>query len=129
MQERIKKVRKAHELTQAEFGERLGVKGNTVTGYETGLRTPSSAIITAICREFNVSETWLRTGEGEMTVPRSREEEIAEMVGRALSGSNELKKAVIRMICTRTEKELEDLEKMLWEIVNDIEKSRDQTEV
>ncbi len=125
MQERIKQVRKAHELTQAEFGERLGVKGNTVTGYETGLRTPSSAIITAICREFNVSETWLRTGEGQMTVPRSREEEIEDMVSKALSGTNEFKKAVIRMICTRTEKELEELEKMLWQIVEQMQQVKE----
>lgn len=88
MQERIKQVRKAHELTQAEFGERLGVKGNTVTGYETGLRTPSSAIITAICREFNVSDTWLRTGEGEMFIQLSRDAQITKFVGEALRGES-----------------------------------------
>lgn len=128
MQERIKIVRKHFNLTQTEFGERIGVKGNTITGYETGLRNPSDVVISAICREFNVSENWLRTGEGEMRIPRSREEEIAYMVGRALDG-NPLQKAVIRMICSRNEDELEALDKMLKDLYAEVmeeEKNKDQ---
>lgn len=63
---RIKAVRKVNKMTQIEFGQKIGIKGNTVTNYETGLRNPSDAIIKSICREFNVNEHWLRTGEGEM---------------------------------------------------------------
>ena len=59
MRERIKAIRKAAELTQSEFGDKIGVKGNTVTGYESGLRSPSDAVIKSICREFNVNEVWL----------------------------------------------------------------------
>lgn len=65
MKDRIKSIRKQTNLTQTEFGKKIGVKGNTITGYETGLRNPSDAIINSICREFNVNELWLRTGEGE----------------------------------------------------------------
>ena len=68
MEQRIKTIRKSNNLTQTEFGKRIGVKGNTVTNYETGLRIPSEAVILAICREFDVSERWLRTGEGVMLV-------------------------------------------------------------
>lgn len=64
MQNRIKAVRKHENLTQTQFGERIGVKGNTVTGYENGIRTPSDAVIMAISKEFHVSEEWLRTGAG-----------------------------------------------------------------
>ncbi len=67
MNERIKQVRKYYGLTQNEFGERIGVRGNTITGYENGLRSPSNAIIIAIAKEYNISESWLRTGEGEMS--------------------------------------------------------------
>ena len=56
MEQRIKTIRKSNNLTQTEFGKRIGVKGNTVTNYETGLRIPSEAVILAICREFDVSE-------------------------------------------------------------------------
>ena len=71
MQERIKTIRKALRLTQTAFGERIGVKGNTVTGWENGLRAPSEAIINSICREFGVSEEWLRDGCGEPFVNSS----------------------------------------------------------
>lgn len=67
MKNRIKQIRKDHKLTQVEFGERIGVKGNTVTNYETGLRNPTDAVVLAICREFNVNENWLRAGKGEPT--------------------------------------------------------------
>lgn len=77
---RIKEIRKRLGLTQTEFGARLGVKGNTVTGYETGIRTPSDAVITSICREFGVNELWLRTGVGEMFQARSREEELDALI-------------------------------------------------
>ena len=85
MKDRIKEIRKSHNLTQSEFGERIGIKGNTVTSYETGLRVPSDAVVLSICREFGVNEIWLRTGEGEMFQQFSRDEEIAAFVGRVLS--------------------------------------------
>ena len=66
--ERIKKVRKASDLTQQKFADRLGMKQNTVATYEMGRTNPSDPAIKSICREFNVNETWLRTGEGEMFV-------------------------------------------------------------
>ena len=67
LNDRIKQIRKNAKLTQAEFGERIGVKGNTVTNYENKLRNPSATIILTICREFNINEFWLRTGEGDMS--------------------------------------------------------------
>lgn len=66
LKNRIKKIRKDVGLTQVKFGERIGVKGNTITNYENGLRNPTDAVILSICREFNINEKWLRTGEGEM---------------------------------------------------------------
>lgn len=66
MKNRIKQIRKANNLTQVEFGEKIGVKGNTVTNYETGLRTPTDAVMLSICREFHVNEDWLRNGVGDM---------------------------------------------------------------
>ena len=85
MEQRIKTIRKSNNLTQTEFGKRIGVKGNTVTNYETGLRIPSEAVILAICREFDVSERWLRTGEGVMLVERSADEKLAAFLGDVLS--------------------------------------------
>lgn len=68
MNNRIKELRKTLKLTQTDFGARIGIKGNTVTGWESGRREVSDAVILSICREFGVSEAWLRYGEGEMFV-------------------------------------------------------------
>lgn len=78
MKERIKVVRKALGLSQMDFGSKIGVKQGTVAAYESGARIPLDSVIVSICREFNVSERWLRTGEGEMFVQLSREEEITK---------------------------------------------------
>lgn len=66
MKERIKKIRRELNLTQQEFAERIGIKRNTIANYETGRNDPVDSVISLICREFNVREEWLRTGEGEM---------------------------------------------------------------
>lgn len=71
-------MRRSLDLTQREFGERISIKQNSVAQIEMG-RNTSEQTIFSICREFNVSEKWLRTGEGEMFVP-STEESIDELV-------------------------------------------------
>ena len=68
--ERVKKARKALDLTQREFGARIAIKQNSVAQIEMG-RNTSEQTIAAICKTFNVNETWLRTGVGEMFVPTS----------------------------------------------------------
>lgn len=68
MNERIKNLRKALGLTQQEFADRLGISRNNIATYETRNSAPGSSVIALICREFNVNEEWLRTGEGEMFI-------------------------------------------------------------
>lgn len=84
MHTRIKALRNALGLNQTDFGAAVGVKQTTVAGYENGTRTPIDAVVSAICREFNVSETWLRTGDGPMFRPRSRNEELFEFLNTAV---------------------------------------------
>lgn len=85
MQNRIKEIRKEAGLNQTEFGARIGVGQTTIAGYENGSRALSNAAVLAICREFSVSEAWLRDGVGEMHEAKSREAELAELVKRLLS--------------------------------------------
>ena len=82
MNERIKKVRKALDLTQQEFAERIGMKRNSIALIEKG-RNTSDQTVFAICREFNVNEEWLRTGAGEMfkAAPSSVLDALAEQYG------------------------------------------------
>ncbi len=84
MNERLRKLRKALDLTQKKFAEKIGVKQNTVAQYEMGRNIPIDSVIGLICKEFNVDETWLRTGEGEMFKKISREQDIALLTKQLL---------------------------------------------
>lgn len=123
LKDRIKEVRKSFNLTQTEFGERIGVKGNTITNYETGLRTPSDAVILSICREFQVDEHWLRTGEGEMQRPMSRNDELARFLGEAIKGPDEFKRTLLTVMSRMTTEEWAMLERKAWELVEEIKKA------
>lgn len=80
MKDRIKQLRKALDLTQQEFADKIGIKRNSLANYETGRNTPMDAILISICREFDVNEEWLRTGDGEMFIQVPEDDEIAALV-------------------------------------------------
>lgn len=84
MKDRLKQLRKQEGLTQAEFGDRIGVTRDVIANIENGRVDPSPMIIKMVCRMFPVSEVWLRTGEGEMLQPISADEQIAAYVGEVL---------------------------------------------
>lgn len=81
MKERIKELRKALKMTQQEFADRLHIKRTNIGNYESGVSSPTDSVIALICREFGVSESWLRNGEGEMFIPMTLDEEIASFIG------------------------------------------------
>lgn len=66
MKDRIKKIRKELNLTQQAFADKLGIKRNTVATYENGRNMPIDAVVSLICRVFNVNKDWLLTGSGDM---------------------------------------------------------------
>ena len=80
MNKRIKELRKSEGLTQQEFGERLGLRPNSVSQIESGVNTPSEQTLLSICREFNVREEWLRRGDGPMKKPQTRREAIEDFL-------------------------------------------------
>lgn len=89
LKDRLKQLRKTLGLTQQAFADKLGVKRNTVGQWECGINPLTDQTIFSICREFDVNKEWLCTGEGEMFVIRSDEEEIAAFLGDVLSEEGE----------------------------------------
>lgn len=125
MKNRIKELRKSHlKLTQKAFADQLGLSENFVWQIEKGERIPSDRTISDICRIFDIQEDWLKHGLEPMRAAKSREDEIAELVGSALSGSSDFKKAVIRMICSRSDEELKALEAALMAVYEGIKKDQ-----
>jgi transcriptional regulator with XRE-family HTH domain len=116
LDKRIKELRKALNLTQNELGSRIGMTPNTITNYETGRRVPSNQVIFSICREFNVNEDWLRTGNGDMFNPISEDEELDLYVGRISGGADEFKKNLIKTLCKLSEDEWDVLKKIISEM-------------
>ena len=76
--DRIKEVRKALELTQERFGEKIGMKKSSLSTVENGVNAVSNQLRTSVCREFHVNELWLRTGEGEMFEERTPDQAIVD---------------------------------------------------
>ena len=121
--DRIKEVRKKAGLLQPDFAERIGVKGPTVTSYETGNRAPSEAVIRAICREFQVDEHWLRTGEGEMLRPMSRNDELAQFLGQVIQDDEGFRRSLLTVMSRMTTDEWAMLEHKAWELVEEMKKA------
>lgn len=119
---RIKKLRKALDLTQAEFASRIGTSQNSLAGYETGRRNPSSSVVNNICKEFHVSETWLRTGEGEMFLEFSREDEIVAFVEATLRNeSADFKRRLIAALSRLSPEGWEALEALVEDMTRERE--------
>ena len=99
MKERITQVRKSAKMNQDDFAKKIGLTKNYISLIETGGRVPSDRTVGDICREFNVSEMWLRTGEGEMFRQKSRREEMAEYAAKIVGGElDEFQTALINVI-------------------------------
>ena len=124
MNNRIKQVRKHFNLNQTEFGARLGITQSTVTGYEAGGRTPLDAVVNSICREFDVNETWLRTGEGEMFRAVSREEEIALAVGKILKGDDDFRRRFIAVMCRLSPEQWNTVEDIFTALADETKKEQ-----
>ena len=127
IKDRIKELRKAKGLTQFEFADRLKVSRSNIASYETGKNELSSAVISLICRTFSVSETWLRTGEGEMFSDTAREEQIAAFMGDVLAAESEdFRKRFVSMLSSLSVDEWRLIEEKAKELVEkEQEKRRD----
>lgn len=114
MNERIKKVRTALGMTQQEFADSIKVKRNTVATYEMGRSAPSDSAIALICATHNVNEDWLRNGNGEMFVPISKSDQIADMISDVLKSDEEdFKRRLISALAQLDDTGWENLEKLI----------------
>lgn len=78
---RIKELRNSLDLTQQKFADRLGIQRGAIANYELERNVPIDAVISLICREFNVREAWLRDGTGEMLEQLTEDEDRSRFFG------------------------------------------------
>ena len=79
MKDRLKQFRKARGLKQRDIAEKLGVDVSNVGGWESGRNTIPKTRIYQLCNEYDVNQTWLETGEGEMFKPEREEPDVDEI--------------------------------------------------
>lgn len=80
MNERIKEVRKELEISQADFGNKIGIGQAGISAIEKGIRGITERNIQLICEKFYVNESWLRTGQGDMFQKIPEEDEYFKAV-------------------------------------------------
>lgn len=116
--ERIRTLRKALGLNQTEFGARIKLGQAAIGGYENGLRNVSKQAQAMIVAVYGVSPQWLRDGEGPMFPERTKEERIAEWVGRITNDPDENAFLIdfILYLSERTPEEIALMEGMIAEL-------------
>lgn len=120
MNTRIKEIRKSFHLTQDDFSEKIGLSKNFVWMIEKGERTPSDRTISDICRVFSINEKWLRSGEGEMRLELTKNQEIAQFLNDVMAEDDEdFKKNFVEVLANLDEKEWKALASITRKLVDD----------
>lgn len=118
--ERIEILRKDLSMSRRVFGERLGVSESVIVNIEYDrLKRPDQkeSLYKLICKEFNVNEEWLRTGNGEMFIPLTRDQLITDFASDLIMEDNTFKKRLVEALAKLDENEWEVLEKLAESLI------------
>ena len=112
--ERVKEIRTALSLTLEKFGENLGVGKTAISKIEKNERSLTDQMAKSICRDYNVNENWLRTGEGDMFIKMTRNDEISQFVGQLMATEDDsFKKRLVSALAALDENGWDILEQFL----------------
>lgn len=119
MKDRIKALRERLRKSQDEFGKDLGLTRNYISLIENGQRNLSDQSIKVLCSLYDVNEKWLRTGNGEMFIPKTKNEQINEMLIDVLKcEDSDFKKRLITALSKLDDTGWNALEKFIDSIAN-----------
>ena len=124
---RISAVLNALGMKKTAFAARLNVSQAFVSQLCSGVKQPSDRTIADICREFRVNEHWLRTGEGEMFLSLSRDEELAAFMGSVMAdGSENFRHQLLAALSRLSADQWAVLEAAAWNLVDEMKKTGPQ---
>lgn len=109
--ERIREVRKALGLTLEKFGEKIGMKKNSVSQLENGKNSVTEQVVKAICREYNVDYMWLITGDGEMFI--DTDDDFIERIDRIMAGEDEARKSLFKFMLELSDEDIAALDRLM----------------
>ena len=119
--ERIAEVVKSSGMTKTAFAEKINVSQPHVSRMVSGESVPSDRTISDICRVFGVSETWLRTGEGEMRLNLDRTEELKAIFGDIMA-SDDAKARLVKAFAMLPDGAYPNLEEYIIKIAQELSK-------
>ncbi len=123
MNERIKEIRESLHLSRAEFGKMLGVSGDVINNLERGRVEVTDEKIKLICSIMQINENWLRTGEGDMKMALTKNQEIAQFLNDVMAEDDEdFRKSFIEVLANLNEKEWDALASMARKLVDELTK-------
>lgn len=117
--DRIKVLRNELGLSMAAFGEKIKMTNSNISKMEKDLRVVTDRTIAIICTEFNVNEEWLRTGDGDMFVEETFDEEFANIIAEATLSGNEKIKELMIMASKLNDKQLKAIVNFLEAMVEE----------
>jgi transcriptional regulator with XRE-family HTH domain len=111
MKERLNLLRKRLQLSQEEFGSKIGLTKASISRLESGTNNFTEQTIMSICREFNVNKEWFINGTGEMFIDRSPKEQLAYWLGNiVMENDDNFKLRLLNILSELDENEWELLE-------------------
>lgn len=118
MNGRIEICIKDSGLNKTAFAKKLGVTQPFISKLCSGVSQPSDRTISDICREFNINETWLRTGEGEMHLPVNRDQAITDFMADILKVSPDFRTKLVGVLARLSVEEWDMLEHRARELAD-----------
>lgn len=116
MNTRIKELRRILKLTQDKFAKSINISRSTFSAIENGTINITDRNIKMICSTHNVSEEWIRTGEGEMFDPSNEDDELDILIGAFYAENDEFKKKVIKTMLSWNDEDWLFMKKFVNEI-------------
>lgn len=114
--ERVREVRKNLGLTLEKFGDKIGMKKNSVSQIENEKNNVTDANIKAICREFNVDYIWLTTGKGEMFV--DSDDDFLEKIDRIMAGENDARKSMVKILVDASDDDIQTFDRLVNQYIS-----------
>lgn len=122
MVNRLKEIRKALNLTQVAFGEKLGVSRNVINNLESGRVELKDVFINHLYSVFDVNPEWFVTGNGPMFLEVQDDVKFAELSAKILKNDDEFMKKVLFTFYSLTDEQRETVIEIAKGLTIDLKK-------
>lgn len=124
--ERIIRIIETNEIKQVDFAKKLNVTQAYVSKIIKNGSLPSERVIEDICQKFHVNKRWLETGEGEMSSPPTKEQEIANIAAKLfMAEENSIQMRVASFFANLSEDQWELVAQMAESVVKKKKQKKD----